>query len=55
MRSSSTTVPINNEIKSKIDSSGRRKSDSSTGLTNDSIEIPIHKSNNSEKVIRFYF
>ncbi len=41
-RSASTTVPLNNEIKLKINSSRRRKSFSSTDLIND-------LNNNSEK------
>jgi hypothetical protein len=55
MRSVSTTIPINNEIKLKINSTRRRKSTSSTGLTND---FNPNKSNNSETnliiVIQFY-
>jgi len=45
MRSVSTTIPINNEIKSKINSTRRRKSTNSTGLINDSNYIKL---NNSE-------
>ncbi|CAF3676363.1 unnamed protein product [Rotaria sordida] len=48
-RSVSTTIPINNEIKSKINLSRRRKSYSSTGLTIDSNNIQIDKLNNSDK------
>ncbi|CAF3520428.1 unnamed protein product [Rotaria sp. Silwood1] len=48
-RSASTTIPINNEIKSKINLSRRRKSYSSTGLTTDSNNIQIDKLNNSDK------
>jgi hypothetical protein len=56
MRSVSTTIPINNQIKLKINSSRRRNSISTAGLTDD---VNPNKSNNSETnfiiVIRFIF
>jgi hypothetical protein len=50
-RSASTTVPINNQIKSKLNSSRRRKSYSSIGSTDDSNNSEKTPINNHEKVI----
>jgi len=56
MRSVSTTIPINNQIKLKINSSRRRNSISTSGLTDD---VNPNQSNNSETnfiiVIQFIF